>query len=138
MTETLVSFETAKLAKEKGFDEFCNSWYEEDTNNNTYSADDYNKYCNTTLTFENQYSAPTQSLLQKWLREKYRIYFTHKFVFTRTPREQINLKYSIWYTIVSNPILQEDIKGWLRPIEGVYDTYEEALEQGLQETLKLI
>lgn len=77
MQESLVTFETAKLAKEKrfGWDKFI-LWsagmfvYLSDKNKAAY------KKIITTLSYspENyQLPAPTQSLLQKWLREIHKI-----------------------------------------------------------------
>jgi len=54
MTEQLTSFKNAKLANEKGFNEYCLSTY-----------------------FEvKPIYVPTQALLQKWLREKHNIQIT--------------------------------------------------------------
>ena len=91
MKEQLVLFETAKLAKEKGFDVTCYAKYETwrdelkkchvDCPENAIAEyevadnDSYSRYGNYILEeYKNTYSknyitAPTQSLLQKWLRE---------------------------------------------------------------------
>jgi len=78
MKEELISFKTAKLAKEKGFDEWCYAWYYEDKlvsyrptkegvpsngvrRNHSNQFNDSHLHC----------SAPTQSLLQRWLREEH-------------------------------------------------------------------
>lgn len=67
MIEEIISFETAVLAKEKGFDlratssmYMCMGEHEGKLGNST----DCHKYI----------CAPTQSLLQKWLREKHGIF----------------------------------------------------------------
>lgn len=62
MKEQLISLETAKLAKEKGFD-----WKTEQSWSYIIGVDgkhflNYNIY--------KGYSAPTQAFLQKWLRER--------------------------------------------------------------------
>lgn len=103
MKEQLISFETAKLANKKEFIECTENRY------NKKGTFNYSKAYSI--------SAPTQSLLQKWLRE------TH------------NIVVLVWY----NPELQE----WESHIsekyyESKFETYEEALEKGLQEALKLI
>lgn len=79
MKEQLVSFETAVLAKEKGFDEHCNH-YMEDTKE-PYTNTDGSVYNNKDLDcpyFKEGVgavcAAPTQSLLQKWLWEKHNLY----------------------------------------------------------------
>ena len=118
MEEQLVSFEVAKLTKEKGFD-----WGNHQT---IYSPSGKELHYD-----ESGYSpkvyilAPTQSLLQKWLRDTFG-----------------------WNIEIKTP---DGKKGmWLYEIHKVhgigdysklncaFPTYEEALEAGLLETLKLI
>ena len=69
ITEDFVSFEVAKLLKDKRFDEECWYWYEEDG----YfidSNDDYGFQSNSDH-ISNDFicSAPTQAVAMKWLRE---------------------------------------------------------------------
>ena len=73
MEETLISFETAKLAKEIGFDEPCDYKYGNIASEDVliyYGFDRDNiietGHVNSTCT---GCSAPTQALLQKWLRD---------------------------------------------------------------------
>ena len=72
MEDTLITFETAKLAKEKGFDIKTTHYYLGDEEyhilniSKDYGIEGLNWNLRSTRT-----SAPTQSLLQKWLREKY-------------------------------------------------------------------
>lgn len=156
MKEQLISFETAKLAKEKGFDILCFNYYFEDgefkenilTGQNGYYGDDYEVEfeefledwndkmltkknggrcfgCSKNKGYLETFSAPTQSLLQKWLREVHNIH--------------TNVHYGLTFTFKINGDLKgndyvdysEMDKFWGR-------TYEEALEKGLQEALKLI
>lgn len=125
MSETLILFETAKLAKEKGFTKvWCNNMYYIGFNN--LPEDKEIIECDWRDNVDGQFHlalAPTQSLLQKWLREKH------------------NLHITIAYGDLSNKymgdIMSQDGK-MLVGIECIYDTYEEALEAGLQEALKLI
>lgn len=62
ITEDYVSFEVAKLLKEKGFDESTNCFYNINGNfiGNTY----YTKN-----SYTNCYAAPTLQMAMKWLRE---------------------------------------------------------------------
>ena len=64
MTEELVTLETAKLLKEKGFNEYCKDIIKEDDNRIMQSAFRTNKNLPKLC-----YSRPTQSVAQKWLRE---------------------------------------------------------------------
>ena len=117
MQEQLISFETAKLAKEKGFDiKTKYSWYVPDN-----SKPIIEKHKPDGLYY---LSCPTQSLLAKWLREKYDI-----DVIINTYRNQ-NQKYYKYF-------ISEKSKNVIKS-EEYYNTYEDTLEIGLQEALKLI
>lgn len=125
MEEQLIEFKTAELAKEKGFDIRSNKSY--------YAAHNVVDNTNYVLMWTGNKrfkthlgDAPTQSLLQKWLRENEK------------------LKWSILVYIVpyfSPKPRQEQCFIWRR---GALITlkpkssYEEALEEGLQEALKLV
>jgi hypothetical protein len=130
MKEELVVFETAKLAKEKGFNLKCYHrvsfiWQDKPTHylGNYLDTNSEN--------IDGMYSAPTQSLLQRWLREIHNI-----DVFIN--RDGMFKKESYCIFIHDNI---KDISR-LRPLDNDvfsgYSTYEEALEKGLQEALKLI
>lgn len=124
MQEQLISFETAELAKEKGFQEeelhyYLNGELLQHPNRLYYNFNQDNPP-------RNQFSAPTQSFLQKWLREKHRLIVLvgYNYEYDSTP-----YTYWIYKENESNPINQ-----WVNDLH----TYEDALELGLQETLKLI
>ena len=68
--EDYVSFETAKLLKEKGFDEACYKRYAP-THKGYLLADDAG-HSNLGLSDDN-YSAPTLQMAMKWLREVHNI-----------------------------------------------------------------
>jgi len=153
MNEELISFETAKLAKEKGFDIKCAYWYgcdnpSGDTKPNTLMCTPYriteldgSRY---TQEYTMVYSAPTQSLLQKWLREEYNlnVQITEYYRWTYTVSKLYN-KNSI-----NEEITEEETDTFysdhrcgniiVLPYGKKYKTYEEALEVGLLEALKLI
>lgn len=136
MIEELVTFQVAKLAKEKGFDWGCNSYFDEvlevcklnyfSGNGNGFAI---NSKIGTTDLFgmdDAIATAPTQSLLQKWLREVHNIYC--QSLVSYADKSNVNKKhhYEIAYKqkIISS--------------KGYYPTYELALEAGLHEALKLI
>ena len=122
MTEQLISFKTAKLAKEKGLPQ--DNFYFEDYEarvpfyglDNELNKGDEDRF--------GQCKSISQSLLQKWLREKYDI-----DVIINTYRNQ-NQKYYKYF-------ISEKSKNVIKS-EEYYNTYEDALEIGLQEALKLI
>ena len=167
MTDQLISFETAKLAKEKGFNTPSHSYYFEDGEfkefeiNDTYgyygdeytvSRDEFYENwndefkttkdgnrcfgCDKNPKYLETYSSPTQSLLQKWLREEY----GHHVVVIPTITASWTFKLVRVFSNIDDPGLP--IVPEQPPYDGVnaydYHTYENALEEGLQEALKLI
>lgn len=172
MKEQLITFETAKLAKEKGFNIFNidinlknniiindNDIYIDSKNidgkyylyinedNCVYSLEvgQFNSVIGSFNSFAKEYilketndyfHAPTQSLLQKWLREKYEIYIEVEIT---DNTKYFHFKYIL---ITSKDRDYNDLdmidsakRHWN---DDRFKTYEEALEKGLQEALKLI
>lgn len=123
MAEELVTLETAKLLKEKGFNEYCENVI--DINNMLRKTlyrinDDLPKQC---------FSRPTQSVAQKWLRETKNI---HICIYNCA----CGYGYEISKADNGTHMASSVYKG---PNDGdKWDTYEETLEAGLQEALKLI
>jgi hypothetical protein len=143
MTEQLVSFETAKLAKEKGFVAGSSHYYEQAKTSQKDKQDGYSgafgwKKGETNL--QSDYTknssdignsswficeAPTQSLLQKWLREKHCLHIQlggsegeiGKWFYACTPLGTFPT------SITCSPS---------------YNSFEEALEAALFTALKLI
>jgi hypothetical protein len=134
MREQLVSFKTARIAKEKGFWIASYKCYDKagflnDTCNDEAVSF---KYDYRTLPDKDKYLAPTQSLLQKWLREVHNI---HIYVTSKTKTDN-----SVCF-IPSGRTMPDTIKNNLIVdviIYSVNKTYEEALEKGLFEALALI
>ena len=125
MKEQLITFETAQLAKERGFDAPSKCYHSDGSFQDRDNLTDYNSWPQNTKD-EFLISAPTQSLLQKWLREIH---------------IHINVcphgDYKLFLVEIYHPT--ETNKSGYTPIEGVRgNTYEEALEKGLIEALKLI
>jgi hypothetical protein len=112
MEDELITLATAKLIPNPKKTDYWNNcqWYWVDT----YHKDGYRIGDRNTLDID--YPRPTQSLLQRWLREVY----------------NINVEVCYW----------ESDKKWQSKIKTYFTvsvtTYEEALEVGLQEALKLI
>ena len=77
ITEDYVSFETAKLLKEKGFDKPCEVWYAEYTSVWGGDTSGDRKYINIQFDDKNRFDeyykflcyAPTLQMAMKWLRE---------------------------------------------------------------------
>lgn len=134
MRETLVTFKVAKLAKEKGFDWGCYWYYtykrKLPTNKQTFypsiGTGELENFNDKDMIgdFYERISAPSQPILQKWLREKHLIISIRPYW---TRRGSINYTASIFDM---NPTIALSKKG--------FTNYEEALEVGLQEALNLI
>lgn len=125
MEDTRITFETAKLAKEKGFPQEPNRrkvpYYNYKGEFNGDVTDFLRKYLREEDTSDvESVSAPTQSLLAKWLREEHNI---HLIAY-----KNINIDGYDWCYITTDGITNINS----------YKTYEEAYEIGLQEALKLI
>ena len=131
MEEQLITFETAKLAKEKGFPKL-------EVNGYPKIATGYTKEGIETIVMDRSYyyQAPTQSLLQKWLREKHNIeiqIFTMGVFMDKSTQPHSDFE-------LSNGFNKYHFGGNFDKTTSSlgYKTYEEALEKGLQESLKRI
>lgn len=105
MKDTLTSFELSKLAKEKGFD-----WV-------------------TVYAYQDMISAPTLSLLQKWVREVCKVHIVVDWDGTGPDgpsRSKWAYYYGTWTN--ANPASEKYKSG--------FNTFEEALEAGLLKYLK--
>jgi len=118
MKEELISYQTIKLLKEKEFD--CKKYLSLDSDNPKNLTSNYNP-----AKYQPWYYKITQSLLQRWLREVHNIDVFPVACFIGEPK----YKYS-YYILKANDDLDTD--------GCETETYEEALEQGLQEALTFI
>jgi len=134
--EALISFNTAKLAKEKGFDIPCIATYK-DAELYHHKSKRYIDLSMSKKWIEEpiknsamldakvpRYSAPTQSLLQKWLRDVHNIHIEIQSPDTPNETWGSHIRYIN--------------KFGNRGDCGDSETYEQALEAGLLEALKLI
>ena len=134
MEDTRITFETAKLAKEKGFTQETNRFeipYYNYKGEFKGDVSDWRvrKYIRGEDTSNIEFvSAPTQSLLAKWLREKHNI---HIEISNNNYNKLLNWSFDLHKLPVGI------IQMWERG-DSTYHTYEEAYEIGLQEALKLI
>lgn len=122
VTEDYVSFEIAKLLKEKGFDIPVYQYYFPPSNDNlNYSEfdDDWNSI------WEHSYSAPTHQMTLKWLREVHNIYID---ILTYTTGKNIQFR---WVGYEKGRLFSQE--------EGktiYFDSYEQAIEAALLYVLK--
>lgn len=138
MEDQLITFETAKLAKEKGFNIDCSkgfyfgSQYEKDGEEIDFIEGKNIIKDRESPTFEigqRFIYRPTKSELQKWIRE------VHKLI--------VIVSHEDGYDKELKPIdlfcfshIKSGEGGWTD--EDYFNTYEEALEKGLFEALKSI
>lgn len=124
MVEKIIELETAKLAKEKGFNIPVWDFFDENREEENvigWIGDSFEEKLEFAKEFV-EYWRPTQSLLQKWLRE------VHHIDVWVVPSK--NLDEELCYSYLIDTLNYTDSED--------YTTYEEALEEGLQEALKLI
>jgi len=122
MQEQLITFETAKLAKEKGFNSVGSPYYDNRGNKDGYTPQalltkDFIKGA----TFEKTH-AVRQSILQKWIREVHGLHI----IIDCTANSG---DYRVCVFKIQG--------GEYYNIDNRFTTYEDALETGLQEALKL-
>lgn len=135
-TEDYVSFETAKLLKEKGFDGFCNRYYQTDKEdvNGEYAmfmfASDLESFCTVTNSLLNKYadknqeiiSAPTLQMVMKWLRDIHGL-----FIHIDVIREA-----SCWTADIQD--IKNDVAVY--PVKEEFPGYEEACGAAIKYCLK--
>jgi hypothetical protein len=145
MKDQLVEFKTAKLAKEKGFDQSCSYYYTHKYGKSEYLRKEHGKlkefeakdeYGDKIGVYYRKNSkgqphiviAPTQTLLQKWLREEYNIHIYIEPIWQIKDKgnNKATPMYSPWY-VYDDVDEGDDME--------LYLTYEEALEIALMEAL---
>lgn len=162
MEEQIVSFEVAKLAKEKGFNWKCRGYIhnshfhfvkdnvipnnipihhseifsviEDHNNRDSVEYHNINPKCKEKV--YDRLSLPTQSLLQRWLREIHRIHICIDLM-----DNSCEFYYYFTLTIINiREFHDEDMmdQAVTRLNHLKFNTYEEALEEALLNALKLI
>jgi len=150
--EPRINLETAKLAKEKGYDEMINGYLVEyliDQIDEEYpdgggafsmtkgEVEFYSELSRNTELNEaggetyDCYSCPTLYMLQKWLREKHNIII------------QVNIvvENDYYFDILYSPIEKTRVYQTTKidsEYDDFYETYEDALGEGLRQGLKII
>jgi hypothetical protein len=135
MKDQLVSFETAWEARERGFDEPTSNHYRASTveleEHHLFTSNSQWSKVKEDKPKADLFSAPTQSLLQRWLREKH-----GKFVYL-LPNSDRNIVDGEWgFQIID--INYVHTQGNRFELDEIIGTYEEALEEGLLKALKEI
>ena len=137
--ESYISFDTAKLLKEAGFDLSFRGVYVTDRTgyyefreyDNKQTTDDL---CwNTEDGFQYEYLAPTQALATRWLREVHKI---HVYAIqTNLPYTEPQTTKWEWGYIID---MVDDPNSNVETCEMYFASYEAALEAGIAKCLELI
>lgn len=124
--EAYVSYEVAKLLKEKGFDEECWHWYE-DEDSFIHSNDDYGYQSNSDhISKYYECSAPTHQMACAWLRETYNIHI--EFSCNLDDNYKVVWTNSIWTT--------DEKELYCLSSSENYFPYEESVEEALKDILE--
>lgn len=136
MKEQEISLQAAKLAKLKGFDWECRGYYKPKSRFKDNLQEHFGKYnSNKKQTYIDEngieqiaemYSAPTQGLLQKWLRSK-------KILVDIFPIDS-------WESWHYNIFMEDAMSPFFKTSDCTieYNSYEQALEVALLEALNLL
>lgn len=138
MSDELIQFETAKLAREGGFNGWTLSAFESDGSIavggiggskkwNTYSQDTF--------------ARPTQSVFQRWLRELYNIHISITPSFDKEGHIPSGYSGYLYWIFEDNNVKSREIPhGYCTDvdIEKIPLTFEDAMELTLLEALKIV
>ena len=118
--EQFVSFDTARLLKEAGFDEVCRYAYY--TTGHKAVMHERNN-----MLSPGYISCPTQALAARWLREKFGIHIFANYFFED----------GTWFYVTVDLKEPDEVRA-INPDIRSYQTSEEALEAGLKDCLEQI
>ncbi len=126
VTEDYVSFETAKLLKEKGFDESTNCQYPVC---GIYIGEvgEYN-ITDRSRNPESYIPAPTLQMAMKWLREEKRLNCITDVSFNQNRNGETEYYFSVWENKPPYELLRESSQ--------TFTTYEEACESAIRYTIE--
>ena len=130
ITEDYVSFETAKLLKEKGFDADIDLWYNSDGEIFHLYHYDYNatKYFACV-------QCPTLQMVMKWLREEHNLFVEIQYATSLLLQPHTTIYFQIYYmsldyTTSGKNMLPDDY------IREYYTSYEDACEAAIKYCLE--
>lgn len=138
ITEDYVSFEIAKLLKEKGFDEKCSHYWQDEISKYSITKEIHkwtdSALANTEISSPKRFSAPTIQMATKWLREVYGIFISicngnHKKD-NRDTSTPDNVYY--FFVITDDRAVYEEEKQCLKE----FISYEEAAEAAIKYCLE--
>lgn len=137
--EAYVSFETAKLLKEKGFNEKCRVWSWEspstpgkiNTSSSWESTPFVESYRNSQLKSE-VYAIPTHQMVGRWLRENYDLLIIVDGNLCEHSSNHID-----WIASYKYYRKKDDLNFYCcRFVPGIWGSYESAYEEAIKYCLK--
>lgn len=130
IAEDYVSYEVAKLLKEKGFDEYCDSIYI--LENGDYRHSKINVPCRNSNNYKPTIIVrPTHQMVMKWLREVHNIIIAIRPPYNWNGKKPTNYLFDVWHHCDDNTDNNISVVS--------STTYEEAVEAALKYCLtKLI
>ena len=121
--EEICTYEVAMLAKEKGFNEYVEAFYAKGCDiAHSQGPEKWNEY-------NGKYAAPTQSLLQRWLREEKGVCVSVVAYTTFATKNKLCYGWIVKHNSDGFSIKTIDS-------DNVFSTYELALEDALAYSLK--
>ena len=136
ITEDYVSYEMAKLLKEKGFDELCPTFYEiDEPNSGPKYSEKLGWFLHNSYDYSDRHgkmiiSAPTLQMAMKWLREVHNVFIDISSRFSKNADKDVCLLYSCKKLINTYKSSYEIIE------DGEWLNYEEACEAAIKYCLE--
>jgi CRISPR/Cas system CMR-associated protein Cmr1 (group 7 of RAMP superfamily) len=135
--ERLISFETANLAKQNECNIKCKNYFEDLTDCIFSGENKEDSIFDCKFDHPNIYARPTQSELQLWFREHEQIFIEINTDCTTEPKFCFSID-----KFIGNPLdLSEREWSWYHHKDVIfylYRSYEDALEEALKESFKII
>lgn len=132
--ESCVSFETAKMLKEKGFDEECRCFYqsisEDDNNDDCFRYADSSPFKNRKED-NNRFAAPSLRQAQSWLMLNHNIFVNYFGKRSSVLSDEVLWQYSITTNL-------SDADCLVKFSDIYYSSLRNAMNEGFLEALKLI
>ena len=127
ITEDYISFETAKLLKERGYWNIATTLYKENGDIVNYNVPLNNKGFSSTLGVF--YEAPTLQMAMKWLREEHDIHIEVRIT-NHSFSSLIDIPRYYWIIFNAKEVKWMDESTAHTPMS--YETYEEACEAAIK------
>ena len=133
ITEDYVSFEIAKLLKEKGFDEATNRYYNAQCHQIRTVSDTFMWHWNNEefvkgVLMDGAIAIPTLQMAMKWLREERKLNCIIDVSFNQNGNEETEYYFSVWENKPPYELLRESSQ--------TFSIYEEACEAAIKYCLE--